>query len=345
MHVSSQVLLPLLAAFVPVAAAAAQLQPQASYPLISDLLDTTTTYPPITLTGNPTPPAPPANGVCVNGIYSFNPGGQDVRTPNIGSLNSNDFQLDLEFSIAALPSLRAPVFMAGNGWRWIGIYLQANGTVGLKYNNNNFTWSTTTLAVGPWYIASVRYEAGTVELFIDGQMIHTAALGALNTGNNLNFTTNDFSNGLNHNGCIRNLVISNDTKLGGASAQNYGSGCDGLAMSAIGVPAIGNAAFALRLSNVPTVSAVAWIGFGRQVVNPGLDLAAIGMVGCASYTSLDLGVFGPVPVTGRTASFPLAIPNDPTLTGLVLYAQGISMSAATSLGLAVSNGTQLVLGL
>src|SRR5690606_6620911 len=54
---------------------------QAHYPLLTDLLDATGSYGPVLLSGNPTPPGMPANGVCVNGIYSYNSGGQDVRTP------------------------------------------------------------------------------------------------------------------------------------------------------------------------------------------------------------------------------------------------------------------------
>src|SRR5690606_10633804 len=46
----------------------AQLQTQAHYPLLTDLLDATATYGPMTLYGNGVPaPALPSNGVCVNG--------------------------------------------------------------------------------------------------------------------------------------------------------------------------------------------------------------------------------------------------------------------------------------
>ena len=323
----------------------AQKQPLAIYPLLTDVLDATNTHGPVMLTGNPTPPAAPANGVCVNGIYSLSAGGQDVRTPMIPNLNSTDFQVDVEFNIAALPSSVAPVLMGGYLYRWIGIYLQANGTVGLKYNNSNLTWSTTILTTGKWYIGSIKFEAGTVELVIDGRPVHQFATGVLNTGGHLNFTTNDFSNGRSHNGCIRNLVISNDATLGMvASATNYGSGCDNLAMSANGLPSLGNGAFGLKVSNVKPGSPLVYVALGAVVVNPGLDLTVIGMAGCFSYTSLDIGV-GPAVAIGGTATVALPIPNLPSLSGVVLFTQGIASTPATSFGLATSNGTQLVLGI
>ncbi|MEO6596421.1 MAG: LamG-like jellyroll fold domain-containing protein [Planctomycetota bacterium] len=322
--------------------------PQAIYPLLADLFDATSMYGPVTLTGNPTPPAPPANGVCVNGIYSLSPGGQDVRTPAIATLTTTDFQIEVEFSIAALPAFRAPVLMAGNGWRWIGIYVQANGTVGLKYNNSLFTWSTTTLTTGTWYAAVIKYDSGNVELFINGVLIHQATLGTLTDGNNKNFTTNDFSNGSSHNGCIRNLVISNDATLGLgaiASANSYGTGCDGLVMDANGDPSLGNLGFELEVSNVPAGPPLVFAAFGSAVVNPGIDLTVIGMAGCFSYTSFDLGLYGPAAVIGGIGTFPLPIPSTASLQGTVLAAQGVSFSATTTLGLASSNGLQLTIGL
>lgn len=332
----------LLSALVLALPAASQTQPQAIYLLQTDLLDATSTYGPVSLLGTP-PPAPPANGVCVNGTYLFS-NGQDVRTPVIGSFDATDFQLDFEFSLAALPTFNSPVLMGGMGWRWIGLYVQPSGIVGLKYNNSLFTWSQTTLTVGPWYAATIKFEGGVVELFINGAMVHTATIGTLNTNNNFNFTTNDFSNGTSHNGCIRNLIIANDTTLGPiAVALPFGTGCDGLTLTANGAPTLGNAAFELLVGNVPPLVPLAFVAFGSSAVDPGTDLTGIGMAGCFGYTSLDLGLFGPTPVVGTTANFPLPIPNDPSLTGASIAAQGVSFSSLTALGLAASNGMRLVL--
>lgn len=335
----------LLAAFA-AAPLAAQLQVQAYYPLISDLNDATNTYGPVMLTGQSTPPSPPANGVCVNGIYFYNTNGQDVRTPLITSLNTNDLQVDVEFQIAALPAVRAPVFMCGHSYRWLGIYVDANGTIGFKHNNSNHAWSSTTVTTGNWYLGSLRYENGVCELHLNGRMVLQVQVGPLNTSTNLNFTTNDFSNGLSHNGCIRNVVISNDTTLGRvASATVYGTGCDGLRMRASGTPQLGNPLFALAVDNVSAASPLAFLGLGTGLVDPGIDLTPAGMPGCFSYTNLDIGLFGIAVVAGGTGSFPIPIPNLPSLTGMVLYAQGSALTTTTPLGLAASNGVQMVVGL
>lgn len=204
----------LLAAALSAAPLMAQ-SPQASYPLLTDLNDATGAYGPLMLMGN-TPPAPPANGVCVDGVYLFN-GGQDARTPVISSLDTNDFQLEVEFQITAFGAGTRPILVGGNGWRWIGFLVQTNGTYGLLHNNALQEWSSTVLTTGTWYRGMIKYEAGMVELYLDGVKVHEAMIGPLNTGNNLNFTTNNFSNGTAHNGCIRNLLVSNDTTLGQTS--------------------------------------------------------------------------------------------------------------------------------
>jgi len=152
--------LALLAIFATTDSLVAQVT-QANYPLLTDLDDTTGSYGPMTLTGN-TPPAPPNNGVRVNGVYLF-AGGQDARTPLITSLDTNDFQLELEFQVAALPAGPRPIFVGGNGWRWIGFYIDASGTLGVLYNNASFTYSSNMITVGTWHAGVIKYEGGVVQ--------------------------------------------------------------------------------------------------------------------------------------------------------------------------------------
>ena len=216
----------LFTAFLASSSLVAQLQIQASYPLITDLLDATATYGPVSLVGNAGPaPGLPNNGVCVNGIYAGGAGGQDVLTPSIASLNTNDFQIDLDFNMTALPTGNRSVFMASKWYRYIGIYMQPNGTVGIKHNNSNLAWSTTILAPGTWYSASLQYDSGLAALSINGTLVLTLVVGPLNTGGYTDFTTNDWSNGTNFNGCIRNLRISNDATINAAQWFTYGAGC------------------------------------------------------------------------------------------------------------------------
>lgn len=128
---------------------------------------------------------------------------------------------------------------------------------------------------------------------------------------------------------------------GSTSTTAYGVGCDGLALAANGLPQLGNASFALLLSGVTAASPVGVFAFGSTAVNPGVDLTVIGMPGCSAYTSLDIGLFTGSLVANGVSTFPLAIPNNPALTGSVLASQGVAFSAATPLGLAASNGLLL----
>lgn len=131
--------------------------------------------------------------------------------------------------------------------------------------------------------------------------------------------------------------------IGAAYTRAYGTGCDGLTLDATGLPALGNAGFALNVNNA--LLPVATIGFGSMVVEPGIDLTPVGMAGCFGYTNLDIGLFSTGPVVGGTGSFGLPIPTNPALVGSAMSAQGIALGGTNLLGLAASNGLELVFGL
>ena len=183
---------------------------QASYPLEVDLADLTGTYGDVVLEGSVPPPPPSVgNPLCVNGVY----GEQEAHTPSITSFDINDFQIDVEFMLTSLPASSAPVIMGGRLWRFIGLYVDSAGVVGLKYNNSNFSWSGTTVVAGTWYAGQIRYDGGTVQLYLDGTFVHDAVIGPLTNGGDTEFTVTDYSNGGVLNGCLRNLSISNDATV------------------------------------------------------------------------------------------------------------------------------------
>ncbi len=128
-----------------------------------------------------------------------------------------------------------------------------------------------------------------------------------------------------------------------ASATPYGVGCDGLTFAANGLPQIGNPNFSLTTSNVPAISPFGFVAFGSAVVNPGIDLTGVGMPGCFSYTSFDLGLFAGQPVVAGSSVFALPIPADPTLNGTNLASQAVTLSLATPALLASSNGVALTI--
>lgn len=333
------------------APAAAQLQVLAHYPLLTDVLDATAQNGPITL-GGTTPPAQPSNGVCVNGIYLFNAGGQDVRTPAMPTLDTTDFQFEVEFQITALPGVRAPVLMGGNGWRWLGLYVQANGTLGLKYNNSNFTWSSTTVSPGVWYASTVKFEAGVVQIYLNGGLIHEATVGVLNDGNNKNFTTNDFSTGSSFHGCIRNLVVANDTSLDAAMATRFGAGCVGVAgeptLTPVGTPQLGSV-FLADMTNFDPSSAIAFLAVGFSSTSSPLGALPASLTQFGLASGCDLLVSGEALLlmftTNGTGVFAFPVPASPAFTGQALYLQGASLDGTMPGGVALSNGLALSLGL
>ena len=217
---------------------------QANYPLLTDLTDTSLNYGDVILLGNP-PPSAPNNGVCLNGVHQFGGGAnwQDFRTPNIGTLDTDDFELEIDFQVAAFSNNASSILVGGNGWRWIGFRIQSDGTFGVMYNNTNYTWSTTRVTIGTWHSGVIKYEAGTVQLFLDGVQVHQDTIPALVTGNDLCFTPTDFSNASHLiNGCLRNLKISNDTTLGPISPSTIGTAyCSPAVANSSGASAITSA--------------------------------------------------------------------------------------------------------
>ena len=129
-----------------------------------------------------------------------------------------------------------------------------------------------------------------------------------------------------------------------ASTATYGVGCDGLGLGNTGLPRIGNAGFSLDVTGVSPFTPIAFVAVGTLAVNPGIDLTVIGMPGCFSYTSFDIGLFQTGAVVGTTGSFVLAIPVNTALAGASLATQGVSLSGANSLGLNASNGVSFTVG-
>ena len=128
-----------------------------------------------------------------------------------------------------------------------------------------------------------------------------------------------------------------------ATASNYGTGCDSLLLSSIGLPSLGRTNYTLRVNNVLS-SPLALVGFGTAVINPGTPLAAIGMSGCFAYTDLGIGLFTAGPVVGASSDLVFGIPNNPAVAGLTFSTQALALSPTTALGLASSNGTQFTVG-
>jgi hypothetical protein len=214
----------LLCGFImPVTVLAQSLSVVADYPLVDNLADISGQNSDMILDGETTPPTPPSQGVelCANGIYILNPNGQDIQSPIIRGFDLEDFLLEIEFRPIALPpggaNPRYPVIMGGTLARWIGVNIDQNGRVGLKFNNSdtNNIWSNSFIAVGNFFHSvKLRYDHGNVDINLNGNSILNTQIPALEPfQNDFNFTTTDFSNALSFNGCIRNFKLSSTTLI------------------------------------------------------------------------------------------------------------------------------------
>ena len=193
----------------------------ANYPLITSLTDSTGSNSDISLQGD-APPAAPTQGVelCSNGVSLFEPGGQSIQTPTIVDFDITNFQIELEFKPIALPLISEiphyPVMMGGLFAPWIGILVDPDGRVGLKFNGSDATniWSNTLVTTASYHTARLRYNNGTTDLFINNSLTLSESLPDLIPfQDDFNFAITDFSNGLTFHGCIRNLKISSPTDV------------------------------------------------------------------------------------------------------------------------------------
>jgi hypothetical protein len=116
-----------------------------------------------------------------------------------------------------------------------------------------------------------------------------------------------------------------------------------LALANNGLPTVGNAAFGYTVSYVQPLLPLAFVFFGTAAVNPGIPLAAIGMPGCFSYSTADLGSLT-APVVAGTGTLPFAIPANPALVSASLTAQALAFSLVTPLNLVSSNGNSITVG-
>ncbi len=191
----------------------AQVSLEANYPFLTDLADATGNYGDAVLEGDPTPMVPPSPGVplCQNGVY----GDQDVVIPNITSLDTTDFQVGIEFNLSVLPtdSRGTSIIVGSRLYRWAGIYVSQGGKVGALYNNSDFVWSDASVTLGAWQTAQLKFLNGVLQVVFEGQLVLEETVGVLDTDNQLDFTTSDYSRGVALNGCIRNLEIINGADL------------------------------------------------------------------------------------------------------------------------------------
>lgn len=176
----------------------------ANYGLTSNLVDATSNYGNVTLTG--TASGPSVSGVCNDGTYTST----NTYTPNLSTLNTTNFQVEVTFT---LNSFGHSIIVGGNGYRWIGISVNSSGYIQAFWNNSNYGTATTSVSLATTYTAKLMYSSGILHLYLNDVLIYEnlSLPSPLTTGNDLDFFTTNYSNGLVLDGCIKNLIISNNT--------------------------------------------------------------------------------------------------------------------------------------
>jgi hypothetical protein len=133
-----------------------------------------------------------------------------------------------------------------------------------------------------------------------------------------------------------------------AANARFGSGCLGTNNQAPTLSYSGSSRIG-QILNVDLASARATTPYftllGTTIGAPyPVPLDAIGMPGCKLYPSILIS-FGGVTNASGTGSAPFPIPNDPTLTSLMLFHQcGVVDAGANALGLVTSNAGWFVVG-
>ncbi len=184
----------------------------AHYPLVSDGVDVTGVNDPMNLTN-----APFKNeGVYCNGIYAYSsdPEFCVAETPPIASLDVESFSISLEFLVTK--TINQPVWVIGTSCRWLGFYLDGNGTVSLLYNNASKIVSQEKYALNKWQKAQITFDGTTVEMSLDDKVACSLKFGSgyvpLETCPEYDDTiigVTNYSNGEVLDGYIRNLEVYN----------------------------------------------------------------------------------------------------------------------------------------
>ena len=183
----------------------------AHYPLINDGVDVTGLNNPMHLTNAPFK----NDGVYCNGIYSYSsdPEFCVAETPSITSLDLESFSISMEFLVTR--TITQPVWVIGNSCRWLGFYLDGNGTVSLLYNNSSKIVSQEKYALNKWQKAQITFDGATVEMSLDDKVACSLKFGSgyvplENCGEtDTEIGVTNYSNGEVLDGYIRNLEVYN----------------------------------------------------------------------------------------------------------------------------------------
>jgi len=153
-------------------------------------------------------------GIYCNGLYIH--GDPDyclAQTPPIKGLKFNSFSISIDFFVSE--KITQPVWIIGTSCRWLGFYLQDDGTVALLYNNWDFLTTSMTYSINEWHNAQITFDGTTTVISLDG-----LEAGFLKFGNgyvpldydkcgltDTEIGVTNFSNGHVLEGWVKNLTV------------------------------------------------------------------------------------------------------------------------------------------
>jgi hypothetical protein len=148
-----------------------------------------------------------------------------------------------------------------------------------------------------------------------------------------------------------NYNVVNATFEYGASYVAFGTGCAGSngtpSINGVGSPTIGGT-LALAINNLATTASATFLYFGFSNTTSSLgalpaSLTPFGLTGCTAYISPDLFVL--LPASGGSSSPSFSVPNNSSLSGLVLYSQALSLDQGINpAGMTITNGLAATIG-
>ena len=183
----------------------------AYYPLTTDGVDLTGFNGPMTLHNTTFQ----NGGIYCNGKYEYSPDKDYciAKSPSINSLKFNSFSISMDFFVSE--NSGQPVWIIGSGCRWLGYYLNLDGTVSLYYNNSNFFTTQTNYSLNEWHKAKISFDGTIAKIFLDNNLAGSLKFGDGNVPLDYNVCGNfdneigvtNYSDAEVFKGYVRNLQV------------------------------------------------------------------------------------------------------------------------------------------
>jgi len=151
--------------------------------------------------------------VSIGAPVAFNPSASVIQSPPLRFFNFQSFSISLDFFVSI--NRTQPVWVIGTNCRWLGFYLNADSTIALFYNNNNFVSIEKTYSLNQWHEARISYDGTIVKVYFDDVLVGSRRFGK--NGSQLGYTTCNtydtqvgivnYSDGSTFNGFVRNMIV------------------------------------------------------------------------------------------------------------------------------------------